>query len=300
VTDRFKVRAGVRYEWWDTSLLPLTTVPTSPTNGAPGRFNSNGMPIIAGEMEDQKQTPLSWNVGALYKILPGVSAYGGVAKSWLSNFNSENTQQGIGPAESGMQYEGGLRFNSPDDRITLNTSVFRVLRNNVAVAFTPIAGSTIEEIAFDDYKIDGVEAALDGKITDQCHVLANATVMDPVVTSSPQTVAQSTVLDHAPQGVPRYLANLWTTYDFAIAGIHGFQVGAGVNYQDKSYSDNTNVNSIPAATVLNAEVAYLSPTWDVILNVKNMTNARYFVAANAAGAYVADPLSAFLTIRFKQ
>jgi iron complex outermembrane recepter protein len=143
---------------------------------------------------------------------------------------------------------------------------------------------------------------LDAKVTDQWHVLANATVMDPVVTSSPQTAAaaQSTVLDHAPQGVPRYLANLWTTYDFAIAGIHGFQVGAGVNYQDKSYSDNTNVNSIPAATVVNAELAYLSPTWDVVLNVKNLTNARYFVAANAAGAYVADPLSAFLTIRFKQ
>ncbi|HEX3502686.1 MAG TPA: hypothetical protein VHU22_04760, partial [Xanthobacteraceae bacterium] len=88
--------------------------------------------------------------------------------------------------------------------------------------------------------------------------------------------------------------------DFAIAGIHGFQAGIGVNYQDKSYSDTTNTNSIPAATVLNAELAYLSPTWDVVLNVKNLTNARYFVAANAAGAYVADPLSAYLTIRFKQ
>jgi iron complex outermembrane recepter protein len=120
------------------------------------------------------------------------------------------------------------------------------------------------------------------------------------VTASPQTVIQSTALDHAPQGVPRYLANLWTTYDFSIAGIHGFQAGIGVNYQDKSYSDTTNTNSIPAATVLNAELAYLSPTWDVVLNVKNLTNARYFVAANAAGAYVADPLSAYLTIRFKQ
>ncbi len=86
---------------------------------------------------------------------------------------------------------------------------------------------------------------------------------------------------------------------FRIAGIRGFQVGAGVSYQDKSYSDNTNVNSIPAATILNAELAYLSPTWDVVLNVKNLTNARYFVAANAAGAYVGNPLSAFLTVRYK-
>ena len=104
---------------------------------------------------------------------------------------------------------------------------------------------------------------------------------------------------HAPPGVPRYLANLWTTYDFSIAGIHGFQIGSGVNYQDKSYSDNTNVNSIPAATILNAEIAYLSSTWDVVLNVKNLANARYFLAAKAAGAYVGNPLSAYLTVRYK-
>ena len=132
------------------------------------------------------------------------------------------------------------------------------MRNNVATPFTNAAGN--EAVAFDAYKVDGVEASLDAKVTDQWHILANATVMDPIVTASPQTAVQATVLDHAPQGVPRYLANLWTTYDFSIAGIHGFQVGAGVNYQDKTYSDNTNVNSIPAYTILNAEIAYLSPT----------------------------------------
>ena len=300
VTDRFKVRAGIRQDWWDTSLLPLITVPAvaGVPGSPPGRFNSNGQPIIAGEEEDQKERPVSWNIGALYKLTSWVSAYGGVSKSWLTNFNSENTQQGIGPAESALQYEGGLKFAFLDNRIMFNTAIFRVLRDNVAVAFTsPTTGS--EAIAFDNYKIDGVEASLDAKVTDQWHVLANATAMDPIVTSSPQTANQASVLDHAPQGVPRYLANLWTTYDFSFAGIKGFQVGGGINYQDKSYSDNTNVNSIPAATILNAEVAYLSPTWDVVLNVKNLTNARYFIAANAAGAYVGNPLSAYLTVRYK-
>jgi iron complex outermembrane recepter protein len=301
VTDRFKVRAGIRQEWWDTSLLPLVTVPTSvtsvPPNLAPGAFNNNGQPIIAGREENAREQPLSWNIAALYKLTPWVSAYGGISKSWLSNFNSENAQQGIGPAESALQYEGGLKYSFLNNRIILNTAVFRVLRNNVATPFTNAAGN--EAVAFDAYKVDGVEASLDAKVTDQWHVLANATVMDPIVTASPQTAVQATVLDHAPQGVPRYLANLWTTYDFSIAGIHGFQVGAGLNYQDKTYSDNTNVNSIPAYTILNAEIAYLSPTWDVILNVKNLTNERYFIAANAAGAYVGDPLSAYLTVRYK-
>ena len=121
---------------------------------------------------------------------PGVSAYGGVSKSWLTNFNSENTQQGIGPAESALQYESGLKFSFLDNRIVLNTAIFRVLRDNVAVAFTnPATGS--EAVAFDNYKIDGVEASLDAKVTDQWHVLANATAMDPIVTASPQTAISS-------------------------------------------------------------------------------------------------------------
>ena len=53
VTDRFKMRAGIRQDWWDTSLLPLVTVPMSATNPAPGRFNNNGQPIIAGVEEDR-------------------------------------------------------------------------------------------------------------------------------------------------------------------------------------------------------------------------------------------------------
>jgi iron complex outermembrane receptor protein len=264
---------------------------------APGAFANNGQPIIAGNEMDAKEKPTEWNFAALYKLFPGVTPYAGVSKSFLSNFNSENIQQGIGPAEAALQYEGGVKWSFLDDRLVFNTAVFRLIRDNVATPFTNTAG--IEAVAFDGQKTNGVEATMDAKMTDQWHILANATVMDAFITAAPQTTAQSTVLDHAPQGVPRYLANLWSTYDFSLFGIHGFQVGAGLNYQDKSYSDTTNTNSIPAYTIANAELAYLSPTWDVILNVKNLTDHRYYIAANAAGAYVGEPLAAYVTVRYK-
>jgi iron complex outermembrane receptor protein len=40
VIDRWKIRDGVRQDWWDTTLDPLITVP--------GRFTSAGVPIIGG------------------------------------------------------------------------------------------------------------------------------------------------------------------------------------------------------------------------------------------------------------
>ena len=114
-----------------------------------------------------------------------------------------------------------------------------------------------------------------------------------MVTDNPQGI---TSVGNHPQSVPAYMANLWTTYKFSIAGVPGFMVGAGVNYQDKSYSDITNLNSIPAFVIGNAMFAYDADTWGVSLNVKNFTNQRYYVEANAAGAVLGKSLSAFVRV----
>jgi iron complex outermembrane recepter protein len=95
--------------------------------------------------------------------------------------------------------------------------------------------------------------------------------------------------------VPTRMANLWTTYDFAIMGEPGFEVGAGLNYEDKTYSDITNQNSVPSFVIGNLEFAYQTPVWGVALNIKNVTDERYFVAANGAGGYVGNPLTAYVS-----
>lgn len=286
VTDRWKIRAGVRKDWWDTSLDPQITVP--------GRFTSEGTPLVAGVTQDRDDAPVSWNVGTLYKLLPGVSPYFGVSESHLTNFNSENTQNGIGAPESAFQYEAGIKFSMFDDRVVLNTAAFTVSRDNVATA-TVING--VEGVVFDSQRTKGVEASLDARVTDQWHILANVTAQDAVITNNPQGI---TSVGNHPQGVPAYMANLWTTYQFSIAGVRGFQVGAGLNYRDVTFSDITNKNSVPSYVIGNAMLGYEAQTWGVTLNVDNITDQRYFVAANGAGAFVGNPLSAFVNIHFKR
>ncbi|MGC1303359.1 MAG: TonB-dependent receptor [Caulobacteraceae bacterium] len=278
VTDKLKFRAGVREDWFDTALTPNITVP--------GAFSSDGRPLLAGVTDHRNDAPLSWNVGALYKLTSWASPYVGVASSHLSNFNSENVQAGIGAPESALQYEGGIKFSFLDERVVLNTAGFSVSRNNVA---TPETVNGIETVVFDSQRTRGGEASLDTRITDKWRLLANVTVQDAVITDNPQGI---TSVGKHPQGAPADIANLWTTYDFSIAGIPGFRIGGGVNYQSKSYSDITNVNSIPSSVVANALIGYETPRWGLDVNIHNLANERYFVAANAAGALVGEPLSA--------
>jgi outer membrane receptor protein involved in Fe transport len=55
---------------------------------------------------------------------------------------------------------------------------------------------------------------------------------------------------------------------------------------------------VPGYVLLNAVLGYEQPGGGIDINVKNITDQRYFVAANAAGALVGQPLNAFVTAHF--
>jgi iron complex outermembrane receptor protein len=124
-------------------------------------------------------------------------------------------------------------------------------RNNVAAAVTL---NGVETVVFDAQRTRGAEASIDAAPTEQWHILANATAQNAV--HDPQCISS---VGNRPQGVPAYIANLWTTYKFSIAGIPGFMVGGELNYRSTTYSDITNVNSIPAYVIGNALLAYITP-----------------------------------------
>jgi len=283
----------VRQDWYQNELDPLVTV-LNTANGLPGQFTNTGAPVLAGVPESRNDKPLSWNIGTLYHLTNWMAPYIGASQSYLSNFNSENSTNGIGAPESARQYEAGIRFTFLNERVVLNTAVFNVSRDNVA---TLVAAGAVDNVVFDSQLTNGEEISLIAKITDQWSILANATHQQTVLTSAPQAVTQ---IGNVPQGVPANMANAWSVYKFAIGSISGFQFGIGANYRDRTWSDTTNLNSVPGFLIGNLMVGWENPNWGVSLNVKNFANKLYFVAANGAGGFVGEGLGAYLTVKYHQ
>ena len=273
VTDQWKVRLGARQDHWYEQLNPVAFVP--------GRIEPNGSPLEPGITDTEIDTPTSWSVGTLYKILPGVAPFVGASKSYLTNFNSKSTQSGVFAPESGLEYEAGVKFSTPDGRFVFTPAAFEIFRNNV---FTE--NTTTNTIAFNAQTSRGVDADLQVTVTPEWKILANAIAQKAVLTGVPLTPSQ---VGNRPVGVPAYIFNLWSTYEFSIAGVHGFRAGAGLSYNSKTYANTGNTAWIRDSTVVNAMFGYFGTHWDAQVGIKNITNVEYFSIAESAGGYVGEP-----------
>jgi iron complex outermembrane recepter protein len=273
VSEQWKVRLSARQDHWYEQLTPLAFVP--------GRIEANGTPLEPGTVQTRIDQPTSWSVGTLYKILPTVAPFAGVSRSYLTNFNSEATQQGLVAPESGLEYEAGIKFSTPDNRIILTAAAFDIQRTNV---FTE--NTTTNQVAFNAQKSYGFDADLQMLITPQWTVLANMISQTARLTAVPLTPSQ---VGNWPVGVPAHIYNIWSTYDFAIAGIKGFRVGAGLSYNGATFGTTADNVWIPSSTVADAMFGYYAAHWDAQIGVKNITNVTYFTTAQSAGGYVGQP-----------
>jgi iron complex outermembrane receptor protein len=284
MTDRLKIRASIRKDWFDTSLT-LRPIP-----GEPNRTANDGITLVPGNTYTRQDAPTSWNIGALYKLTPSISPYLGVSRSYLANFNSENDAFSIGPPESALQYELGAKWLFLDGLYVLNTALFDVKRQHVATAYGD------DQIAFDSQRTRGVEVSLDASFTPNWHAYANFTAQHARITYSPDTPGAAGTM---PQGVPARMANLWTTYRFSLFGRTGFHAGVGVNYASRTTNGFANgYDWAPAYVIENLQFGYARRPWGVDLTIDNVTNRRYYIATNVVGAFVGTPLSAYVRLHF--
>ncbi|AEU34478.1 TonB-dependent receptor [Granulicella mallensis] len=281
LTSRWKLRIGGRQDWWQTALSPQVNVA--------GRSLGNGQLIEPPNTYTRNDTPFSWNVGTVYRILPGVSPFFGVAHSNLVNFNSEATQNGVEAPENGTQYEAGVKVAALNDRILVTAAAFHVMRNNVFSLVSDIP-------VFNDQLTQGGEGNVELALSHHWKLNANATGMHASLTDNPSNPAAT---GRRPQGVPDRIVNLWTSYELPLGGQDTITLAGGFTNRSSMFADLLNTNSIPSYTTADVVANFHVHGWTGAFGVRNLTDTRYFTAANGAGGFVGESRSYFGKVQFR-
>ena len=73
----------------------------------------------------------------------------------------------------------------------------------------------------------------------------------------------------------------------------------GINAKGHSFADTVNVIRTPGYTIGNASLYWRQPQYEIALNVKNVTNERYFESPTFVGSLPGDPRTVLITVKAK-
>ncbi|GAB7542369.1 TonB-dependent receptor [Cupriavidus sp. 8B] len=278
--EQFKLRAAVR-----TDRVKFSDVGT-----AGGAFRSIG----------DTQNLTSGSLGAVWQPRQSLSFYAGVSTSKFINVSTEPAALSPQP-ESALQKEIGVKADFLDGRLQTNVALFETERKNYYITLPGALNPTPDGRD----RSRGLELEVTARPLAGWSVLANFVVQNVKVESNalasnaPMGVANRSIAGTRPTGVARTGGRLWTTYDFQQMALHGWGVGLGLTYKGDSYADSLNLYRVPAYVVLDAAVYYRQKTWDLTLNLRNLTDKTYYISPTFSGALPGDTRSAMLTARYR-
>ena len=244
-----------------------------------------------GHYGTTKDKFFSPRVGVVFQPLPWFSVYGSYTESYgLNNGLNAKTFAPL-PSQSAIQWEGGVKAEFFDKKLTATAAFFDINKHNMAVADSAL-------LAYYDLlsaRSHGAELDITGRIDRNWSVIANYSHVDVRVTKgSPFNFADPfDLINNVPvkgnrfPGVPDNTGNLWVKYD-ADGAFRGLTGAVGVSRIGTAWGDQANSFIIPAYTLVRLMGGYrfqVGNTWVTTqINVDNLTNTRYFYGWNPAFA----------------
>jgi iron complex outermembrane receptor protein len=173
----------------------------------------------------------------------------------------------------GYNIETGLKGYFFNEKLSLNLSIFDIVKNNVLTADLMHIGNYIQAAQIVS---KGIDFDMTGNITPSLIVNANYEYIDAEVTkeSDPNSVGIKNFL------TPDHSANLWLQYKLLNGKLKNFSFSMGYQYTGKRgavwynwYPDRTKV--LPAYNLFDAAIGYSNEKFNIGLNIYNITNINY-------------------------
>jgi iron complex outermembrane recepter protein len=255
LTDKLSVLAGVRGDEYRTNLL---TFPSDSKFG--GIYTGPG-----------------YHIGLIYNPIKSVSLYTRYSVSTdpvtsLASDSASDILFGLSPAQ---QIEVGAKGMFLDNRLEATIAVYDIVKKNL-LTNSPTNPDLMEMVGEQSSK--GIEGSVAYKITDTIRIAANGTILNARFDNFTTTLNGVAVnlAGFRPAFVPDQTANLLATWEF----LPDWQLRGALRYVGDRYSDDTDIDKMPAYTVLDLGLRWnVTQNVSLDLRVNNAMNTIYVVGA---------------------
>ena len=225
--------------------------------------------------------------GLVYQPVQKVDLYGSYASSFKPLTVAQPDGSSLDP-ETGSQIEFGQRFHMVNDRLQLNTAVYRIRRQNVTFRRP---GNIYVQAG--EVQSRGFEADLETSLTSRWRINGAYAFTDAEFLDYQESVGIN-LRGNTPTFAPRHTFNVWTAFDWQ----NGFGINVGGRYFGRTFADNDNIFSIDGYGLGNVGVRYRRGQLDYQFNINNITSTKYFVAhQDYLQVYPGDPINVLATVR---
>ena len=236
---------------------------------------------------------VTWRAGLTYKPVPQLSLYAGAGTSVnpsIENMTQTNVREALAALEpeKSRTYEIGAKWQGYGGRLLLNAAVFRTDKVNARTDGLPGEPATV---LAGKQRVDGIELGVTGKLTANWSVIGSYSYIDSEIRESNDPLEVGNHL----RNVPDHSGTFWSVYELPL----GLEIGGGVRYVGKRYTNETNNREIGDYWTVDATLAYeFGPGTALRLNVFNLLDERY-IDQVGGGHFVPGPgRSAMATLAF--
>lgn len=280
--------AGLRRDWYEVASR--------------NQNYDEGLPSGAASVADREWSDNSYQLGASYEFVDGLSVYASRATSFtvhpFFNYDPRSLPQ------TGKQSELGLKGDLFQDRLQFTLSWFDLRKTNIP-AFNPDSTGPLDQYRFiGEARSKGFEFDATLRITEGFNLIASYADFDYEITKDPDPA----LLGKTNANVAPRSGNLWGSYEFRDGELRGLGFGAGVNYVSSRYGDDDNTWQIPSYLLFDAGVWYYLPVNDSSslrfqLTVKNLADKTWYYGSDgdrfAPSVKIGDPRTALFSVAYQ-
>lgn len=225
------------------------------------------------ELHKASKTKFTGYAGAVYDLNDNNSLYLSLSQLYTPQTNLDADGKLLKPRQ-GNQFEVGYKGSHMDDRLNTRVSFYRMKDKNAAAPLNPKDRNT-RYAALGERVMEGVETEISGAVTPKWQIHAGYSYLHSQIKTAANSRDDGIFLL-----MPKYSANLWTTYQVTPE----LTIGGGVNAMS-GITSSAGMHAGGYAT-FDAMAAYrFTPKLKLQINADNIFNRHYYARVGSANTF---------------